>query len=133
MINHKSQSFRFADICSWHEVATSATLQCGITITTPENGAGAVLRESNLLPNFGAAMSQTFHRLVEGQDIVDTKFVLFSQRHRQTRTDGQIVIGAKAPREVYANSAILSSVSEYFQSCTQYYVPAKSFASLTMF
>jgi hypothetical protein len=48
---------------------------------------------------------------IDGRDIIDTKFVLFSRRRVR---DG--VIGAQRPLAVYANSSLIESQCDYFNT-----------------
>jgi hypothetical protein len=50
-------------------------------------------------------------QLIEGQDIIDTKFLLFSKRYED---DGKI--GASHPLPVYANSTLLKSQCAHFEA-----------------
>lgn len=56
-------------------------------------------------------VSKTLSNVLKGDNVVDTKFILFS-RHFISGNK----FGAARPRPVFANSMLLASVSEYFQT-----------------
>lgn len=53
-------------------------------------------------------------RLIDGEDIIDTKFLLFSGR----AIDDRGIVGANAPMAVYASSKFLKCHSDYFETST---------------
>lgn len=66
-------------------------------------------------PPFGNILTGTLRQIIRGSDVVDTKFVLFSKRTSLTNPKPEY--RAAEPRPVYANSALLASASDYFQTC----------------
>jgi hypothetical protein len=104
-------------LCRWSQVSASPTFTCTVRITTGITHPLPIALVPVAHPG-GAPISEILRRLVDGEDVTNTRFLLFSQRYRHTHSDGQVSIGARRPRDVYANSDILSSLSEYFQNCT---------------
>jgi hypothetical protein len=74
-----------------------------LDISTDRSSARPVVRDPFILHN----LSQQ----IEGRDIIDTKFVLFSRRRVQ---DG--VVGAQRPLAVYANSSLIESQCDYINT-----------------
>lgn len=108
-----------ANLLPWAEAVEGHDLQISIIIE-PCTGASSTpsARETGARPPpDGHLMAQTLRNMLKGEDVVDTKFVLYSQR--LAPSDSRDEYGATKPRAVFANSGLLASVSEYFQTCEQ--------------
>lgn len=117
--NGSSASEESECLCRWSEVSGFSEFTCKVKITTVGAQPPAPQTAPDSATTLGSsAVSNILQRLIEGDDVIDTRFLLFSQRHSHTHPDGQVSIGARAPRGVYANAIILSSISEYFKNCT---------------
>jgi hypothetical protein len=93
------------------------SFHCSVTITSFDGRAS--FEPLSLVPGSRSVLDYALQRLVDGEDTMDTKFVLFSKRRVQTVVPGGQVptVGAEVPRVVYASASMLSSISEYFQNC----------------
>lgn len=103
---------QFPRYMAW-EVAVSAGNDLRICIDIEP--AELSLPGAKLVPKTSSLTSQTLRSLLRGEDVLDTKFILFSRGLPPSSfRDGY---GATKPQAVFANSELLSSVSDYFQTC----------------
>lgn len=121
---HDIGSITFAD---WRQ------LYCNNRTVRKDNGFLAVLEIDSLpgfeFPSVNPPLLRTISSLCSGDDFVDTKFWVFSRRRAAHGS-----VGAKYPKQIYANSKLLESQSEYFSTskhpfiCSyNYYPPCEVF------
>jgi hypothetical protein len=114
LIDGTDQTVFIKDLAPWEEIYSSNTFQCTVTIVFLEDAPAHAMPTS-----VERVLVRTLRQLVDGEDVMDTKFILFSRHHIQTGADGQpSLVGASTPRAVFASAAALSSFSEYFQNRT---------------
>lgn len=90
----------------WTDNATTQRddgFRVSVDISTDRSSTRPVVRDPFILHN----LSQQ----IEGRDIIDTKFMLFSRRRIQ---DG--IVGAQKPLAVYANSSLIESQCDYINT-----------------
>lgn len=119
LVQSQSANPGVSNFLRWDDMHPSKEiLRLEITIAPQPSAIAPVSHPSDLelRPPLGNYLSQTLRNIMRGTDVIDTKFVLLSRRSRRLESGPSQGGQVEKPLAIFANSSLLSSVSDYFQT-----------------